>query len=144
MWVRQPGPCKLSHSFRRLPSERSTNLDALGLLPCLSAHFRYPCLLKKVGKVFSKVFTACITSTSVFEERRYNVAKKNVKNEITMKIMNTIVQAGSSSPSSSFFKSALTPPYKCLANGKNSTLSWACCTVFAVDDFFSVLVSPAQ
>ena len=109
MWVRQPGPCKLSHSFRRLPSERSTNLDALGLLPGLSAHFRYPCLLKKVGKVFSKVFTACITSTSVFEERRYNVAKKNVKNEITMKIMNTIVQAGSSSPSSSFFKSALLP-----------------------------------
>ena len=109
----------------------------LGLLSDLSAHSRYPCLLKKVGKDFlfqrvhdyvnsedSVLFTALSTSTSVSSVGRYNVAKKHAKTDYvkTNYPGNQIVQAGSSSPFSSFFKSALLPPYTCLADEK--TLLW--------------------
>ena len=59
-----------------------------------------------------------------------------------MKIINTIVQAGSSSPSSSFFKSALLSPYTCLDDEK--TLLCLGLVVLSLQwmILFSVLVYP--
>ena len=82
----------------------------------------------------SVLFTALSTSTSVSSVGRYNVAKKHAKTDYvkTNYPGNQIVQAGSSSPFSSFFKSALLPPYTCLDDAK--ALLWL--GLVAVDDSF--------
>ena len=84
-----------------------------------------------VNSVDSVLFTTLITSTSV-SKFSYTMLLRNTWKQIIPEILNQIVQAGSSSPSSSFFKSALLPPYTCLDDAK--ALLWL--GLGAVDDSF--------